>query len=391
MLPSRKLKILFITKWYPDKFDPQTGVFIRKQAAAAALFCEVALLYITRDPSLTAPFKLEEHKNGSLHEFILYFRPFKSGMRFLDRFVNLLYYFLYGHLATRVIHKTWGKQDLTHAVVFARPVAQAWLLRLRKGIPYLVTEHWSGFATGEFRKKNSLYKNFVRFLTRRSGAILVVSDFLGNKMRSENLQARYEVIPNIVDPSLVAAPREASPLIRILVVADLVDEIKNISAILTAFRSAANEHAILQIVGDGPDRAMLESKAAAIGLLDKKIFFHGRVDNVEVYKYLSECSFLVMNSNQETFSLICAEALCCGRPVVATRCGGPEEFLSGELGILIDPSNQNQLTEAMNKMIRQYRSYDPDKLKQFANGHFSATRVGKMYFDIYQDLLLNER
>src|SRR5436190_20994487 len=98
MMPSRKLKILFITKWYPDKFDPQTGVFIKKHAAAVALYCDTTLLYITQDPSLHSPFILEEKKSDSLHEFILYFRPFKSGLRLLDRFVNLLYYFLYAHL-----------------------------------------------------------------------------------------------------------------------------------------------------------------------------------------------------------------------------------------------------------------------------------------------------
>ena len=389
MMPSRKLKILFITKWYPDKFDPQTGVFIQKHAGAVAQYCDTALLYITRDPKLASPFMLEEKKNGSLHEFILYFRPFHTGIRWIDRFVNLLYYFLYAHLASRVIAKSWGRQDLTHAVVFARPVVQAWLTRQRKGIPFLVSEHWSGFATGEFRKKSSFYKSVVRFLAGRAGRIIVVSDFLRSRMISENVTARYEVVPNIVDPALVLPSPQDSPLIRILVVADLVDEIKNVSAVIRAFHSLASSqpNAILQIIGDGPDRSRLETLTGETGLLDKKIFFHGRMDNVEVYKYLSECSFLVMNSKLETFSLICAEALCCGKPVVATRCGGPESFLSDETGMLIEPGNEVQLTEAIQKMILQFRKYNPEKLRLFATDHFSAERIGKMYLDIYQNLL----
>jgi glycosyltransferase involved in cell wall biosynthesis len=197
------------------------------------------------------------------------------------------------------------------------------------------------------------------------------------------------VVPNIVDPALAHPFPQDSPLIRILVVADLVDEIKNVSAVIRAFHSltSSQPNAILQIVGDGPDRSRLESQAGETGLLDKKIFFHGRMDNVEVYKYLSECSFLVMNSNLETFSLICAEALCCGKPVVATRCGGPEDFLSEETGMLIETGNDVQLSEAMQRMIQQFRNYEASKLKMFATDHFSADKIGKMYADIYQDLL----
>jgi glycosyltransferase involved in cell wall biosynthesis len=185
------------------------------------------------------------------------------------------------------------------------------------------------------------------------------------------------------------SPQEPSPLIRILVVADLVDEIKNISGVIAAFQSLPlKEQVILQIVGDGPDRSRLETQAAAAGLLDKKIFFHGKKDNTEVYAFLSACSFLVMNSRLETFSLICAEALSCGKPVVATRCGGPEDYLTGEQGILIEPGHAGQLADALKQMIVQYQSYDKEKLKEFAINHFSPATVGKMYFDLYQRILL---
>jgi L-malate glycosyltransferase len=155
--------------------------------------------------------------------------------------------------------------------------------------------------------------------------------------------------------------------------------------------ASSHPNTILLIIGDGPDRSSLESAAEATGLLDKRIFFHGRTDNVEVYRNLSECSFLVMNSKLETFSLICAEALCCGKPVIATRCGGPEDFLSDETGILIEPGNDVQLSEALQKMILQFRTYDPEKLRSFATDHFSADRIGKMYLEIYQDLLSKDK
>ena len=55
--------------------------------------------------------------------------------------------------------------------------------------------------------------------------------------------------------------------------------------------------------------------------------------------------------NFSTFSIICAEALLCGIPVISTKCGGPESFLNDHTGIMIDIGNKDQLTEAMLTII----------------------------------------
>ncbi len=49
---------------------------------------------------------------------------------------------------------------------------------------------------------------------------------------------------------------------------------------------------------------------------------------------------MITNSNYETFSVATAEALVCGVPVIATRCGGPEDFVTEDCGILIEPRNR---------------------------------------------------
>lgn len=53
----------------------------------------------------------------------------------------------------------------------------------------------------------------------------------------------------------------------------------------------------------------------------------------EVAGFFCECDFFVLNSNFETFSVVTAEALAYGKPVIATRCGGPEEFVNKIMGI----------------------------------------------------------
>lgn len=81
---------------------------------------------------------------------------------------------------------------------------------------------------------------------------------------------------------------------------------------------------------------MLMEIARGLGVLNTFVIFEGLKSNQEVYSYLLRCDFLVMNSRFETFSLICCEAMSCGKPVLATRCGGPQEFVDDKTGILID-------------------------------------------------------
>jgi glycosyltransferase involved in cell wall biosynthesis len=94
-----------------------------------------------------------------------------------------------------------------------------------------------------------------------------------------------------------------------------------------------------------------------------------------------------MNSRFETFSAICAEALACGKPVIATRCGGPEEFLTSDNGILIDVDNDQQLTDAIHQMINHHKNYNAVQLVNYAAERFSADKVGRQFLNIYGSVL----
>jgi glycosyltransferase involved in cell wall biosynthesis len=94
-----------------------------------------------------------------------------------------------------------------------------------------------------------------------------------------------------------------------------------------------------------------------------------------------------MNSRFETFSLVCIEAMSCGKPVIATDCGGPSEFMNPQNGMLIQPENPVQLREALEKMISGYPDYDPQLLKDFVLTTFSAAGTGKKFAEIYRQIL----
>ena len=82
-----------------------------------------------------------------------------------------------------------------------------------------------------------------------------------------------------------------------------------------------------------------------------------------------------------------AEALACGKPVITTRCGGPEEFVSDERGRLIEVNNPDQLKKALIWMRNHYSEFDPDTLKDFIQRNYSAEVVGKKFLDLYEKAL----
>jgi len=99
--------------------------------------------------------------------------------------------------------------------------------------------------------------------------------------------------------------------------------------------------------------------------------------------FMQKIDFFVLNSNLETFSVVTAEALANGKPVVATRCGGPETFVNDKTGILVEPKNQKQLEDAILYMIKHYKDYNPQYLSDSIKKDYNSKIIGKKFFDIY--------
>jgi glycosyltransferase involved in cell wall biosynthesis len=141
------------------------------------------------------------------------------------------------------------------------------------------------------------------------------------------------------------------------------------------------------IIGGGEDEDLLKSLVKQTGLLGERIHFLGRLDNEEVIRHIRQCDFLVVNSNVETFSVITAEALACGKPVIATRSGGPEFFMTEECGILIPPRDPEALESAIYYMLDHHHEYDPAAMRGVVEKQFSAEAVGRQLLSLYQEKL----
>src|SRR5213079_1714557 len=69
----------------------------------------------------------------------------------------------------------------------------------------------------------------------------------------------------------------------------------------------------------------------------------------EIPRLLAECHVLAQPSLVEPLGQALLEAMACGRSVVATRIGGPPEFVPPEAGVLVDPLDEDALADALRR------------------------------------------
>ena len=92
---------------------------------------------------------------------------------------------------------------------------------------------------------------------------------------------------------------------------------------------------------------------------------------------------MVLPSLYETFGVTLIEAMASGLPVIATRCGGPEELVNKDTGILVEPDNCNALISAINYMIDNLQDYSPELISRYARERFSYKSVGRQFDKVY--------
>jgi len=94
--------------------------------------------------------------------------------------------------------------------------------------------------------------------------------------------------------------------------------------------------------------------------IQKKVNFLGLISNDHVHAEMKSADAFVLSSHYETFGVVLIEALACGKPIIATSCGGPECIVNKKNGLLITPRDIEKLVLAMktiekNIMLKRYK------------------------------------
>jgi teichuronic acid biosynthesis glycosyltransferase TuaC len=268
------------------------------------------------------------------------------------------------------------RPDLVHGH-FYDAAAATLLLARRLGVPYVLTEH-STLA----RPLTLLERRAFREASR----VMPVSRRLQSALESSGLEARYEVVPNVVDlDSFSPAPHPPRPLKRLVAVTRMT-EIKGVPDLLEALHllKARRQDWTCDLIGGGERGDDYRALASKLGL-DDSVVFHGELRRPEVAAALREADLFVLASRIETFSVATVEAMACGLPVVVTACGGPEELAGPESGVIVPKQDPAALAEAIDQTLSDLGRFRPEEIARGVAGRFGAEVVGRRLLEIYED------
>jgi L-malate glycosyltransferase len=348
--------ILHITTWYPNSLDEQLGVFVQKHIEKGYTFSKnIVLAIIPCTTDKVKNIELAHTIENSVDVIRVYYPENK-----LHKFLSLSIRNKAIRLGVKKVERLNNEIDLIQCHIAE---VSLWIaFKFYSNKPVFLIEHWSGFIDGRFEKIPSVVRRAIVKRMNNCQHIFVVSEHLKKSIIEKGISVPISIIPNVIEHKSVK--KEVTIPFTFGVVADLVDEVKNISGIIKAFSQFKKElkdnSTRLVVIGDGVDKVKLEKLVDTLALKNE-VAFKGRLKNDEVLSILPTFDILIVNSYNETYSMITAEALLSGVAVISTKCGGPEQFIMHSInGYLIEVNDEKGLCQAMKHSIENesFKKYD---------------------------------
>jgi len=293
------VRILLLSNMYPSAERPEYGVFVQRLATALR-----ARGHEVDEAVLTAG------RRGALRTPLAY-------LGLLRR--------------TRSLVRS-RRPDL----VYAHFLVPTGVVAAVSGSPFVVTAHGRDVANAT---GSAPIAAVTRRVIGRARAVIAVSSYLAELLPSA--PRRLEVIDCGVDTALFRpAPRADGDGPRYLFAGSLIER-KNVERLLQAFASLGS--GTLTVAGSGPLEARLRASAPT------GVTFLGRVEPGRMAALYAACDVYCQPSLVEPQGQALLEALACGRPVVATRVGGPPEYVADDCGALVDPLDVASIADGMRR------------------------------------------
>lgn len=105
----------------------------------------------------------------------------------------------------------------------------------------------------------------------------------------------------------------------------------------------------------------------------------------ELAQLYSEADATVLFSKRETFSMVTAESLCCGTPVVGFKSGGPDSIALEEYSIFVEYAKIQELSKALEYCLNF--SFSPSEISNKAIAAYSQEKMAALYLNVYKSLL----
>lgn len=382
------MRVLLIPSWYDSPDRPNLGTFFRDQALALQrVGLEVGMTHVeARSVKQLRPAALKQTRFQIVEDERDGFPVVRT------RGWNLNYQSVAGgNLFTRLMIRTaeayaakHGRPDIIHAHAAVWGGLAAHALAKKWGVPFVITEHQTDFQEGtvppeRLRAVGPVYAD--------AAAAIAVSEPLREKLVEAFGRQDVLIVPNLVDTAYwtPGAPRPETPFT--FVGQAHMQPRKAFDLLMRGFaRAFPDDPSVrLRLGGEGPMRKPLQELAVSLGIADR-VELPGSLPREAVLDSMRTGHVFCLPSLAENFGVVLIEALSTGMPLLATRCGGPEDILTPEIGLLIPPGDEDAIVTALQE-ARSRTWPSPSVLRASAHDRFSYEAVGGRLKGLYEQIL----
>ncbi len=371
------MRVLHITNWYPNVLAPTETPFIERHVNALPDEVQREVWHI--EVRRGRPFRLTTTSLCADRSLLLTIP--------LQRWLPIEW------LTTLMVLWAWITRDrsVRHDVInfhIAYPLlSHARLLRWFMRVPWIITEHWSAYHF-EFHSTSAGLER-IRAIFRKGIPLITVSQALATDIQrfARTTDMRTFTVANVVDTSIFKpAPPVAEREGRFFAIASW-RSIKRPDVLIqaVALLRRAGYKVVLRLAGGGADMTPIRQAIREAGV-EPYVELLGHLQPAEVAREMREAHALLHASDYETFSVVCAEALCCGIPILASDIPAIREYLEDGMGWFIPTNNAEEWARAIARNWKAALVVDPFKIASHMAHRVSPEAVGKAYLNALQSI-----
>lgn len=399
------MNVLIIPSWYPSKDHPHTGIFNKEQAVALSSVFPGSNFAISTWGSHEEDLLLwKENYFKNLKKVVKYFSKsplevsistnlteyynpaFTWSRKILDGNINRIIKASEKHFLKFRSEKREINVIHAHSAYPGGWIAM--VLGKKYHLPYVITEHMTPFPFQSFLEKDGNLSPYLRKPLFSSACNIVVSPQQLKNLREWDIP-RLKYIPNLTNedyfrPSSSGIPKQNK--FSFFTLGNLISQ-KGISILLQSINLLVkrDKEVRFKIGGEGIEKIEYQKIAKELGITNY-IEWLGRLSREDAVREFQGCDAFVLPSLHENLPLVLLEAIACGKPVISTRCGGPESIINEKNGILAEPGDSISLYSALEYIKDNIHKYDETEIRAGFLKRYSRKVVCEQIMEVYKQV-----